>query len=151
MCAGAASLQNGRASAFQGCSHSDHRRLAASPSPGLGSAHGPFSDFERQKGVCALQDEQSIFGGAIGTGSGARSVSASVTALVLLGVGLLLLVHCAAFVLPVYALTAASVSFSSQDGLLRMAQVHGVEPHLVEFLQDTHKVRGASGDAVMRT
>jgi Mlo family len=87
-------------------------------------------------GFSFWQDD-SMFSGVIGSKDGARSVSATIVAIVLLVVDLLLLAHAASFVLPVYALTALSVSFDSQASLLQFAKGQGIKPQLVHFLEDT--------------
>lgn len=80
------------------------------------------------------QHESTIFAG-VGTAS--RVVSASfIASLVLIGLDLLLLLHSSALVLPIYALTAASVHYQNPDSLLDYARKRGIRPDLIELLEN---------------
>jgi hypothetical protein len=82
------------------------------------------------------QHENKMFAGVA---SGGRLNAARLaTSLALLALDLVLLFHSAAFVLPLYALTAASVHYQSPDTLLDFAKKRGVRPDLVQFLEETN-------------
>ena len=79
------------------------------------------------------QKESKLFAG-VGTSSSISSPTFVIT-LVLVVIDLMLLVHSASLVLPVYALTAASVHYQSPDALLEFAKKRGIRPDLVELLE----------------
>jgi hypothetical protein len=81
------------------------------------------------------QHESSMFAG-VGTASELNAKALAVT-LSLLALDLLLLFHNAAFVLPVYALTRASVMYCRPKGALEYAKKHGIRPDLVGYLEET--------------
>lgn len=84
------------------------------------------------------KEEYSMIGGGISgsrdkSGFNSKSVSAG---LVLLALDVALLVHSSWFVLPMHALTAASVHFSSPQALLEVAKQRNMRLDLVHFIED---------------
>jgi hypothetical protein len=79
------------------------------------------------------QGETSIFGGAVSEyGTAVRAV-----AWVLLFLVLMLLLHTAMYLLPLYALTVATVKFSCRQAVVDFARNAHIRPDLVTFLDAT--------------
>jgi hypothetical protein len=80
------------------------------------------------------QHESSIFAG-VGTATSFKSPTLIIS-LCLIVFDLVLLFHSSSFVLPVYALTAASVHYQTPDALLEFAKKRGIRPDLVALIEE---------------